>query len=339
LSVGRWLPRLIGPALLAYFLLITDLERLLVNLRGLTWWPLLLSLALYPIFLALKAWRWNLLLRNLNLEAPPLGYSMRLYMIGLFLGGATPGQSGDFIKAWYLRERGQPLAPALFSILLDRLFDLLVMALLSLPGVILFLPLLPPQFRAPVAVLTLGFAGAIALSIPALLARRPRDWLLTRTLRSTPRRVRAVLESWPRQFARLDLRPRLLAALLFATLCSVPATMLRLWLLFRALNMVIPLPALVSCMALVSVLQSLPISISGVGVRDAVLIGVLGGYGYGRGEALALSALMLLLNIENILLGFVASLRYPLGQRAASAAPAAEVGDRLSETPRSTRMT
>ncbi len=321
----RWLPRLIGPAILAYFLLTTDINKIIINLRSLRWAPLLLSLALYPIFVAVKAWRWNLLVRNLNMQAPPLGYSMILYMIGLFAGGATPGQSGDLIKAWYLRERGQPLASALFSVLLDRLFDFLVMALLSLPGLIAFLHLFPQQVRAPIQVVTIGFAAAIALMIPALMARRPRDWLMLRTLRLAPRRVRAALERWRSQFAALDMRPGLMGSVLLATLCSATSTMVRLWLLFRALDIAIPIPALVSSMALISILQSLPISFSGVGVRDVVLIAVLGSYGYGPDEALALSALFLLLNIENIVLGFLVSLRYPLGQAGTADPQGAEV--------------
>jgi uncharacterized protein (TIRG00374 family) len=322
---ARWLPRLIGPAILAYFLLTTDLYKIVINLRSLRWAPFLLSLALYPVFVAVKAWRWNLLVRNMNLQAPSLGYSMVLYMIGLFLGGATPGQAGDFIKAWYLRERGQPLAPALFSVLLDRLFDFLVMALLSLPGLIVLHHLFPPPVQVPIQVLTVGFAAAIALMIPALMARRPRDWLMLRALRLAPRRARAGLERWRGQFATLDMRPGLVGSLLLATLCSVPATMLRLWLLFRALDIVIPIAALVTSTALISILQSLPISFSGVGVRDAVLIGVLASYGYGPDQALALSALFLVLNIENIAIGFLVSLRHPLGQAARAEPPSAEV--------------
>ncbi len=321
----RWLPRLIGPAILAYFLLTTDLNKIIINLRSLRWAPFLLSLALYPVFVAVKAWRWNLLMRNLNMQAPPLRYSMTLYMIGLFLGGATPGQSGDFIKAWYLRERGQPLASALFSILLDRLFDFLVMALLSSLGLIAFLHLFPRQLQAPIQIATIGCAAAIALLIPALMARRPRDWLMTRTIRLAPRRVRAALERGRSQFAALDMRPGLIGSLLLATLCSATSTMVRLWLLFRALDIAIPIPALVASMALISNLQSLPISFSGVGVRDAVLIAVLASYGYGRDQALALSALFLLISIENIVLGFPVSLRHPLGQAAPATPPSAEV--------------
>ena len=95
---------------------------------------------------------------------------------------------------------------------------------------------------------------------------------------------------------------------------GMPAAALGVWLLFLALNLSnVPIPALVSSMALISILQALPISFSGVGVRDAVLIAVLASYGYGPDKALSLSALFLLVNIEHLLIGFLVSLRHPLG--------------------------
>jgi uncharacterized protein (TIRG00374 family) len=310
----RWLLRLIGPAILAYFLLTTDLGKILDNLRDLRWAPFLLSLALYPVFVAVKAWRWNMLMSELGMQAPPLGYSMVLYMIGLFLGGATPGQSGDFIKAWYLRERGQPLASGLFSILLDRLFDFLIMAILSLLGLVAFLHIFPPALQTPIQATTIGFAALMALLLPALMARRPRDWLMTGTLRLAPRRLRGAIERWRSQFTDLNMRPALMGKLLLATLASATSTMLRLWLLFEALDLQIPILALVSSMALIAILQALPISFSGVGIRDAILVAVLANYGYPADKAIALSALFLLINIEHILIGFLVSLRYPLGR-------------------------
>ena len=282
---------------------------------------------LYPLFVWVKAWRWNVLMRELGVEAPPLGYSTILYMIGLFMGGATPGQSGDFIKAWYLRERGRPLAPVLFSIVLDRLFDFLIMAVLSVLSLIVFLHIFPPGTRSLVQVATIGFAVLILVLTPALMARRPRDWLMTRALPLVPRRARAPLERWRDQFAGLSLRPALLATLLLATVCSATSTMVRIYLLFQALNLTVPLLAIISSTALISILQALPISFSGLGVRDAILIGVLGSYSYGRDLALSLSALFLLLNIEHIIVGFLISLRHPLGQT-----PPTEAAQAIQET-------
>jgi uncharacterized protein (TIRG00374 family) len=310
----RWLLRLIGPAILAYFLLTTDIGKIVDNLRDLRWTPLLLSLALYLPFVVVKAWRWNMIMSDLGMQAPPLGYSIVLYMIGLFIGGATPGQSGDFIKAWYLRERGQPLAPALFSILLDRLFDFLIMAVLSLLGLIAFLHIFPPEHQQLILVATISFTALIILMMPGLMARSPRDWLLTRLLRVAPLRLRPMIERWRGQFGSLDLRPVLLAKLLLATVISAASTMLRLWLLFSAMNLNIPLLAMISTMALIAILQALPISFSGVGVRDGILIALLAAYNYPQEQALSLSVLFLLLNVEHILIGFLVSLRHPLGQ-------------------------
>jgi uncharacterized protein (TIRG00374 family) len=310
---SRWLARLIGPGILVYFLLTTPAHEILANLRELAWAPLLLSLALYPIFVIVKAWRWNLLMRQLHLQEPPLGYTISLYMIGIFMGACTPGQTGDFIKAWYLRERGQPLASAVFSIVLDRLFDFLIMAVLSLVGLITLLAVFPPQLQRTIQIMTSGLAVAIALVIPALMARWTRERLLSKAHGLVPLRARATVEGWRTQFATLEMNPILLGKLLLATLGSATVTMGRLWLLFRALDITIFLPALIGAAALITILQALPISFSGIGVRDAVLIAVLGRYGYTPDRALALSALFLMLNVEHVLIGFLVSLGHPLG--------------------------
>jgi len=90
--------------------------------------------------------------------------------------------------------------------------------------------------------------------------------------------------------------------------------MVRIYLLYLALPLDrVPLLAIISSTALIAILQALPISFSGIGVRDAVLIAVLGQYGYEKELAIILSALFLLLNIEHIIVGFLVSLRYPLG--------------------------
>jgi uncharacterized protein (TIRG00374 family) len=323
----------LGPVILVYFLLNTPIHKIFDSLRALTWTPFLLALALYPVVVVMKAWRWNLLMRRLGLEPPRLAESIRFYMIGAFLGTSTPGQAGDFVKAWYIRARGEPLAPVLFSIVLDRLFDFLIMALLSLLGLITLLAIFPRQFQSTIQLSVIWFAVAIALAIPALMARRPREKMLSIAIALAPNRARAPLDRWRQQFASLEMDAGLMGQLLLATAGSTIATVVRLWLLFLALTITIPLTAVVAGSALVAILQTLPISISGIGVRDAILVLILGKYGYTPDRALALSALFLVLNIENFLLGFLVSLRHPL-----ASAMSAE-GERLTMVPDHGRRT
>jgi len=314
----RWLTRLIGPAVLAYFLATSDLHRISSILREVRWTPLVLSLVLFFGVVVTKAWRWRRLIDALGMPTPSFGRATTLFLIGQFAGAATPGQSGDFVRAWYLREQGSALSTALFSILFDRLLDFLLLALISLAGLAAFLDVFPPAVRPVILVSTTGFALAMLIVVPALMARRSRRALLERMRRLMPASFAERLERWQALLDSLEIHPPLVIALLGATVAATIVVMVRIWLLFRALDVIVPPTLLVASAALISILQTLPVSIAGVGVRDAVLVAALARHGYPAERALALSALFLVLVIEQMLIGFLVTMRHPLG---ASAVP------------------
>lgn len=316
----HWLIRLFGPALLLLFLYSSwregQLGALFDNLIRADLWPILWSLLLLPPFLVVKAWRWRRLLREMGLDLP-LRTAVGLYMVGIFLGQTTPGQAGDLVKAWYLQERGQPLAPALLTVVLDRLFDLLVMSVLATLGVFALGQLLPSRALQTALVIAMG-VGLVVLTV-VLAVRGPRQWVLTRALPVVlPARLTESLRRWNSQLAALTWTPRLVVVITLASLISAFFTFYRLWLLFVALEVNVPLYIVVGVSALIAVLQVLPISIAGVGVRDAALIAVLMPYGYTREQAIAVSALFLLINLQHILVGFIVSFWFPLGRARAA---------------------
>jgi uncharacterized protein (TIRG00374 family) len=307
----RWLLRLLGPALLILFLANANLSELWATLSDAELWPIVLSLLLMPPFVLIKAWRWLRIMREMGLQ---LDYrtASGLYTVGLFYGATTPGQAGDLLKAVYMRDRGQPLAPAMLSVVLDRLFDLVVMAVLATLGIFALGQLLPSRGLQTAVVVLMGL-GIVTLTV-LLVARRPREWALTVALPRIAPRFQPTLERWNAQLRTLTLRPALMVELGLLSLGSAFFTFLRLWLLFLALGLsLVPLYVVIGASALIAVLQVLPISIAGVGVRDAVLIAVLQPYGYTAEQALTLSALFLLINLEHILVGFIFSFWYPLG--------------------------
>jgi uncharacterized protein (TIRG00374 family) len=311
----RWLLRLLGPVLLVVFIWNADLGELWNTLSTARLWPIVWSLLLLPPFLVIKSWRWIRLLREMQLELP-LPLASALYMVGIFYGATTPGQAGDLLKAVYLRERGLPMAPAMLSVVIDRLFDLLVMAALATIGIFALSRILPPEMQN--ALVILMAVGLVALTV-VLVARGPRQWVLTTILPRIAPVLTERLHRWNSELGSLSLHPRLLVEVSLASLLSACFTFLRLWLLFLALGLsAVPLHVVVGVSALIAVLQVLPISIAGVGVRDAALIAALQPYGYSVEQALTLSALFLLLNIEHIIVGFILSIWFPLGREAVS---------------------
>jgi uncharacterized protein (TIRG00374 family) len=307
-----WLLRLIGPLLLLVFIATSDLRLLWDILRSAEPAPIIWSLALFPPFIIIKSWRWIQIMRGMQLDLD-LPTACALYTVGLFYGTVTPGQAGDLLKAVYLRERGIPTAPALLSVVLDRLCDLIVMAALGTIGVFALGRLLPSRELQQAIVILTG-TGLVLMSV-LLTARKPRSWLLTTILPRLAPRLRARLDRWNEQMHSLTLTTGLIGIVGGATFISASFTFLRIWLLFLALDLsAVPLLVVVGATALISVLQVLPISFGGVGIRDVVLFAILSAYGYTQEQALTLSVLFLLINIEHLLIGFIVSFWFPLGR-------------------------
>jgi glycosyltransferase 2 family protein len=313
--VRTWLLRLLGPALLIYFLLTIDDPRLIW--RTLSQTDLLylgLAIVLVVPFLLFKALRWQYLLRAWDIRMP-LRESIALYCIGIFLGVVTPGQAGDAVKAWYLRRRGHALSTGLASVVVDRLFDVGVMGVLAASGLYFFWNVLPGGRLLNVllvAALLLGVAAVLLLAVSPWL----RELLFGRVLpRLMPKRLRD--RGAGSRLQALHLSPAQIVMLGGLTVAGLFWTFLRVYLLFLAVDTPVAIGPFIALVAIVALIQ--PATPGGVGARDAVLVVVLSALlDLGRDEAIAraiaISALLLLLNVQNVVIGFLYSLRYPLDE-------------------------
>lgn len=311
--------RLLGPALLIYFLwTIQDPGLVWRTLRDTDPWLLLLSIVLVVPFLFLKGLRWQYILRIWNIPLP-LREATALYVIGIFLGVVTPGQAGDAVKAWYVRKRGYSLSTGLASVVVDRLFDVGVMGLLAATGLYFFWDILPGGRLLNVLVVA-GLLIAVVLGLLLATSRGLRSLLLERVL---PRLVPSTIKTKFRErfskngvgLSELHLTPAQIGIITALTLAGLVWTFLRIYLLFLALDTPIAVGPFIALVAILALIQ--PATPGGVGGRDAALVIVLSSLlqidrDQAVARALSLSALLLLLNLENVLIGFLLSLRYPL---------------------------
>lgn len=312
-SIIRWSLRLIGPLLFVLFLWRTDINAVWESLQNVVWLPVFVSLLLMPFFIIVKAWRWRIIMHELGLHPPQVRELSKIYTVGLFLGGTTPGQSGDFAKALYLRDQSRPMSSLLFSIFIERLCDVAAMAVMALIGLAAVAQTLDSQMQATVQNSTLTMASIIFLMLPALLIKRSREWCLGILRILIPSRFRDRFDKITMPFGALDIKIKPALLLVVATTGSAVSTAIRIALLFAAMELSrIPLASILGVTGQISLLQALPISISGIGIRDAVLIALLHSYDYSSAIAIALSGLFLLINIEHIIIGFLYSLRYPI---------------------------
>ena len=88
------------------------------------------------------------------------------------------------------------------------------------------------------------------------------------------------------------------------TVASFAVSIFRVWLLAVAVGITLDAATLAGMVGLTTVAALVPVSVAGAGPRDAMTVALLAHLGYGAEQALALSALVLLLNLTNAALGY-----------------------------------
>ncbi len=296
-SRRAWLLRgagtLLFVALLAFLIGTGRLDpaAILHSLAGANPWLVALSVALYFPFVLIKSERWRLLAADLGVPMGT-GEAWRLYAVGLGAGAFTPGQAGDLVKAWALQRRGHRLAAAVASSVLDRVCDLAGLAVLAALGVAVFGPAVVGGLGT-IILLGVGAAGLVAL-----VARR--DLVLRLIRRRAPLGL-ATADAAGSPAMRPAMRWSLVAAL---TVLSFVVSTFRVWLLALAIGLPLDPATVGGLTGLTTVAALIPISVSGVGTRDTMMSVLLAQLGRPVAEAIALSTLILVLNIANAVFGY-----------------------------------
>jgi uncharacterized membrane protein YbhN (UPF0104 family) len=94
------------------------------------------ALGVYAVNLSLRAWRWQVILRSVaELRYPIVA---RVLLVGYGLNTIMPARLGELFRAEFLRKGcGLPRAPALTSIVVERLLDGLAVVLCLAVGLLL----------------------------------------------------------------------------------------------------------------------------------------------------------------------------------------------------------
>jgi len=250
----------------------------------------IVAVLLYLLGQVMSAYRWRLIGVAVGLTDGFVRY-VRFYFIGMFFmffGPSTLG--GDLVRGLYLAEGGKRRARALNSVLFDRLNGMVVLIAI---GAVAFV--LPPGYGLPRALfyLTVAFGSALFLG-----------WwtapLLVRTLLPAEHRLR--------RFIIVDLGPfwRDRAMLVGASAVSLAfhfVQILTQLVVGRALGLVLPFGYVCIFHPLVSTLSALPITLSGIGLREGGYLWFLTRIGVADANAVAFGGLWLLVIVINSLIG------------------------------------
>jgi uncharacterized protein (TIRG00374 family) len=148
------------------------LEDFVGVVKSVNYWWIIPAVAVYTIAVVIRTWRWRAMLRPI--ADISMGRLWPVVVIGYMGNNVYPARAGEVLRSYVLRRReGVPMSASLATVVLERLFDGLIMLLfvfVTLP----FAPL-PAVYNQVVTVFSVVFG--VALLFFLVLASRPAQFL------------------------------------------------------------------------------------------------------------------------------------------------------------------
>jgi hypothetical protein len=295
--------RLIGPVLLVIVLLrIDDPGALLESWGSAAIAPLLLAILGNVVNNHFKVLRWRALLRARGYQYP-LGRAWKTFMASVYVAMLTPGRVGDVLRIQYLRhDIGVPYSEGLAVIVMDRFCDMYVLLAFVAVGVAHFASV----FTGELMLVTWVGVALIALAPAMFLIPGVAERLMGRVYAKVAReRHEGGLERFLTSL-RAQVSPRLLYSVVLTTLAFL-VNYGQGWLLGQALGFNLSFFDVMCMLAVTSMLSLLPISVSGIGVRELFLALVFPALGLAPQQGVAFGLLVFIVIYLVVTLGgFVA---------------------------------
>lgn len=256
-----------------------DLREFKTILLSINLYWLILSFTGVIIVLALKSYRWHLLLKQSDILYSPVD-SLRSYFSSYAVGIVTPGRLGEFIKTYNVRQKtGSGLIASFQSTLTDRLFDLIMLLIFAISWVILNLS-------------GIGINQLTATLISLILV--VSVILLLRIIMQKLNVFKSVRFEKLKHFINKCLLDMTCKKSFFPWMITVSAYFfffLTTWFLFRSLGIYITIIDSGFIISIIGLVLLLPISIAGFGTRELSLVYILSIYGISAESSITFSLL------------------------------------------------
>jgi uncharacterized protein (TIRG00374 family) len=287
----RWLKPLVSLVLYAAIFYVTDVSAIGARLAAARVDLVAACVLLYAVGQVLSAWRWRLLLQPVGLEVP-LRRMVGFYFIGMFFNLFLPTiVGGDVVKAVLLSRETRAPARATVSVFMER--DVGLLALLAVASIAAWwAPDVAIGGLSLHALTLLLSAGFVAVNLALF---RPDVYALTDRLiaRTALARMRGRAASLYESMTPYRTAYGVLAAALVLSLAFQAVVIAVVFFAARALSSEFPLSAVAVFVPLISLAGMIPVSLNGLGVREALYILLFGRIGVSSETAVSVALLYL----------------------------------------------
>ncbi len=246
------------------------------TLAGVAWGWLAVAFSLHTLGLLFSAYRWRILIRAQG-DDVPLSFLVKSYLVGTFFNNFLPTRfGGDVVRIWDGSKYSQSLVRSSAVVLVERATGIIVLFLFALVASLFRLDM---ARSIPIiwAALTLGIVGLTAAALfflPAVgrvLARLPE--------RGLPGRFKHTIIAFRGTILRYrEARAEFARASVLAVLLQLNV-ILYYFLIGQALHLPVGLLDYFIFIPIVHLIQNIPITINGFGLREGAYVQIFRFYG------------------------------------------------------------
>ena len=298
LTGSLWVRALLTIAVLAYLATKIDLRDAGATLLRLDLTAALGTLALLAADRLIVVWRWLILLRAVGTRIATRS-AVSIYLLSSFLGGfLLAGIGADAARAFSLSQRTAQGSQAVASVAVDRALGLMSMLIVAFIGIVIWAPRVSDDMNwllTVAAVLSLAIATVFLWADRAMRAALPRRWHRSRFGGRLLRLADALAGYRGHR-----------GAVAFVLLLSIGVQLLRIlqaYFLGRGIGIDVPFAYYLVFMPIGLIALLLPVSISGFGIPQGIIVWLLQPVGVPTADALALSTLIVITGLVGNLPG------------------------------------
>jgi len=273
-------------------------------LRNAHWGWLILSFSLHAFGLLFSAYRWQILARAQG-DDIPLGYLTKSYLAGKFFNTFLPTSfGGDVVRIWDGSRYSTSIVKSSAIVVVERMTGIIVLFLFALAASFLRMDMAAsiPVIRIAQVLGLAGLAAIVVFFLPAAgraLRRGPAQGIARRVF------DKALLFRETIIAYRHHPGP-LMRATVWAVLLQLNV-IIYFVLIGKAFDLTIPVLDYFVFIPLVLLLQMLPVTINGTGVREGAYVAIFAFYGISSSTAISFSFLDL---AYSLVIGVVGAVIY-----------------------------
>ncbi|MFC2090637.1 lysylphosphatidylglycerol synthase transmembrane domain-containing protein [Bacteroidota bacterium] len=221
-----------------------------------------LGFTMLLIVYLLKTYRWQRINRSFGIHIS-YGTTLIYFLVSGFLSVITPGRLGEFARIFFIRNKtGVSTMLASSSVILDRVWDVLILSLLGGAGAVMIFGRFQMNILSILLIAVIFILALLLIIFPTFLFK-PLLYL-TRKKEKWNTEIDAIYKNWRFNVKRLFLPGFLTTLIAFIALAVIP-------LIFTSrLEQEVGMIPSISAVSISNMLAFLPITIAGFGTRELV---------------------------------------------------------------------